>query len=97
MGQSLTVKAEVVTPEPGELFRIVMRKMGIRVTIGCSVMEAAPEASTVTQAFLLEGWASLLAKMIPREGVKQFQEDTMRSEIELAWLRAKGSSRRPAE
>lgn len=97
MGQSVTVRAEIVTAEPGELFRIVTRKMGIRFTVGCSVTELGLEKSTISQVMLLEGWASLFAKMIPREGLRQFQEDTVRSEIELAWLRAKESDRRPAE
>jgi len=96
-GQSVTAKALVLTPRPGELFRTVMRKFGLRVTCSCSVTEGGPEESTIFGVLLLEGWASIFAKLVPPEGAKQFQENLLRSEIELAWLRAKGSSRRPAE
>jgi len=96
-GQSVTAKAQILVPQPGELFRTVMRKFGLRATVSCSVTERGPEESTVSGVLLLEGWASIFAKLVPPEGARQFQENLVRSEIELAWLRAKGSSRRPAE
>lgn len=89
IGQSVTVKGEVLTPEPGGLFRTVMRKFGLRMTGSCSVQEAGPEACVVTQTMMLEGWASVFAKLVPVDNAQQMQDSLVRSEIELAWLRTK--------
>lgn len=93
----MTLRLDVVSPNPGELFRIESRRFGFSYVTGFQADDAGAGGSVAIVRTILGGWPTVFAAFIPRSSIEtgqQFSAPAIKTEIELAWLRAKESRAR---